>query len=325
MYLNLVAEVKIGDIIFNEIHSCEIVQTVVELSDSATLVLPRMYRDKLGKSVLKNIKVGQVVSIKLGYNDELIEEFTGYVSEIEADIPIKIHVDDEMYQFRDNTFIKSWKEVNLRTVLESIADGMPCICPDLNLGKYSIHFISSYRVFMDLKEKFGLFTYIKNGKLYCNFANDIKDDSLAVHTYEYGRNIKKNDLKYKSAKDSKIKIVAIANLPDGKKLKIEEGSTEQNATTKTLNFGNIDEQELKKLAKAEYSKLVYDGFTGNITGFGQPLTKAGDTLKIIDKLEQDREGEYLIESVKIRWGNAYFERINTLSYRIPDEKGDKKS
>jgi len=324
MYLNLVAEVKIGDIIFNEIHSCEIIQTVVELSDSAIVVLPRMYREKLGESVLKNIKVNQEVSIKLGYNDELLEEFTGYVREIEAGIPIKIHIDDEMHDFKDDTFIKSWDGVDLRTVLESIAGGMPCICPDLNLGKYSIHFTSAYRVFMDLKQKFGLFTYIKNAKLYCNFANNIKDDSVNVHTYEYGRNIKKNNLKYKSAKDSDIKIVAIANLPDGTKLKIEEGGTEQNATTKTLNFGNIDEQELKKLAKAEYSKLVYDGFTGSITGFGQPLTKAGDTLKIIDKLEQDREGKYLIESVKIRWGNAYFERINTLSYRIPEEMGDKK-
>ncbi|MDE5424028.1 hypothetical protein L3073_17570 [Ancylomarina sp. DW003] len=320
MYLNLVAEVKVGGIIFNEIHSCEIVQTVVELSDSATLVLPRMYRDKLGESVLEKLKVGQAVSIKLGYNDELNEEFTGYVREIEADIPIKIHIDDEMYHFKRNCFIESWEKASLKQVLETINNGMTVVCPEMNLGKYSVPKVSSYMVFMDLKQKFGLYTYIKNDKLYCNFANDIKDDSVDVHTYEYGRNIKKNKLKFKRKEDHNIKLVAIANLPDGSKLKVVEGNTDQNATTKTINFGNIDEKDLKYLAIKEFNKLVYEGYTGSITGFGQPLTKAGDILKIIDKLDKDREGKYLIESVKIRWGNAYFERINTLSYRIPDKE-----
>ncbi len=325
MYLNLVAEVKIGDIIFNEINSCEIVQTVVELSDSAIVVLPRMYKDKLGKSILDKLKVGQVVSIKLGYNDELNEEFTGFVREIEADIPIKIHIDDEMYHFKRNSFIESWQTVSLKEMLETINSGMPVVCPEMNLGKYSISKISSYMVFMDIKQKFGLYTYIKNGKLYCNFANDIKDDSVDVHTYEYGRNIKKNELKFKRKEDYKIKLVAIANLPDGSKLKIEKGDLDQNSTTKTINFGNIDKKQLEELAVKEINKLVYSGYSGCITGFGQPVTKAGDTLKIIDKLDEDREGEYLIESVKIRWGNTYFERINTLSYRIAEEKGDKKS
>ena len=53
-----------------------------------------------------------------------------------------------------------------------------------------------------------------------------------------------------------------------------------------------------------------------MTGFGIPLTNAGDTLKIVSKREPEREGQYLIESVTVRYGNAFYERINRLSYRI---------
>ena len=316
MYGNLKAEVTIGTTTFREINSCEINQSVIELSDQATVVLPRNYKNQIGESVLDVLKVGQEVSIKLGYNDELNEEFTGYVREIEADIPIKIHIDDEMYPFKRNSFIESWEKTTLREVLETVSNGMPVECPDVNLGKLSIHKASSYKVFMDIKQAYGLYTYIKDDKLHCGFAYDIKDKATATHEYEFGRNIKKNRLKYKRKEDYKIKLVAIANKPDGKKLKVEIGSKEQNASVRTLNFGNVEEKELRMLANAELNKLCFDGYSGNIIGFGQPLTQAGDILNLTDPREKDRAGKYLIESVKVKWGNAFFERINKLSYKV---------
>lgn len=316
MYNSLNAEVKIGSTTFTEINSCEITQSVIELSDKATVVLPRNYKNKIGESVLDVLKVGQEVSVNLGYNDQLNEEFKGYVREIESDIPIKIHIDDEMYQFKKNNLVKSWQKVTLQDILQATSNGMKIDCPQVNMGKFIIDNESSYRVFMRLKQNYGLFTYVKDDVLHCGFPYQMKDKSFVTHEYEFGRNIKKNKLKYRRKEDVKLKVVAIANKKDGKKIKVELGSSESNASVRTMNFGDVDEKQLRTLANAELNKLCFDGYSGSIIGFGVPLTRAGDTLKIIDEREKDRAGKYLIESVKVRWGNAYFERINKLSYKV---------
>jgi len=315
MYNNLNAEVKIGSVTFKEVNSCEITQSVIELSDQAIVVLPRNYKNKIGESVLDVLKVGQKISISLGYNDELNEEFKGYVREIESDIPIKIHIDDEMYQFKKNNLVKSWKKVTLQEVLTATSKGMEIDCPEVNLGKFIIDNESSYKVFMRLKH-YGLFTYVKDDVLHCGFPYKMGEKSYVAHEYEFGRNVKENKLKYRRKEDIKLKVVAIANKKDGKKIKVELGSGENDAIVRTMNFGDVDETQLRTLANAELNKLCFDGYSGKIIGFGVPLTRAGDTLRIIDEKEKDREGNYLIESVKIRWGNAYFERINQLSYKV---------
>ena len=189
MYNTLTAEIKIGSTTFTEINSCEITQSVIELSDQAIVVLPRNYKNKIGKSVLDVLKVGQKVSINLGYNEQLNEEFKGYIREIESDIPIKIHVDDEMYQFKKNNLVKSWKKVSLKEVVETTSNGMKVDCPEVNLGKFIIDNESSYRVFMRLKQNYGLFTYVKDNVLHCGFPYQMKDKSFATHVYEFGRNI----------------------------------------------------------------------------------------------------------------------------------------
>lgn len=316
MYYNLNAEVKIGSVTFKEVNSCEITRSVIELSDQATVVLPRNYKNKIGQSVLKVLKVGQEVTIHLGYNDQLNEEFKGYVREIESDIPIKIHIDDEMYQFKKNNLVKSWKKVTLQELLQFIGKGMNIDCPQVNLGKFIIDNESSYKVFMRLKQNYGLFTYVKDDVLHCGFPYQMKDKSYVTHEYEFGRNVKQNKLKYRRKEDIKLKVIAIANKKDGKKIRVELGNSENDASVRTMNFGDVDETELRTLANAELNKLCFDGYSGKIIGFGIPQTRAGDTLGIIDEKEKDREGKYLIESVKIRWGNTWFERINKLSYRV---------
>lgn len=316
MYNSLNAEVKIGSTTFTEINSCEITLSVIELSDKATVVLPRNYKNKIGESVLDVLKVGQEVSVNLGYNNQLNEEFKGYIREIESDIPIKVHIDDEMYQFKKNNLVKSWQKVTLQDVLQATSNGMKIDCPQVNMGKFIIDNESSYRVFMRLKQNYGLFTYVKDDVLHCGFPYQMKDKSFVTHKYEFGRNIKKNKLKYRRKEDVKLKVVAIANKKDGKKVKVELGSSENDASVRTMNFGDVDEKQLRTLANAELNKLCFDGYSGSIIGFGAPLTRAGDTLEIIDEREKDRAGKYLIESVKVRWGNAYFERINKLSYKV---------
>ncbi len=131
MYLNLNARVVVGNATFENINSLEIKETVIELADTATVVIPRNIKSLTGKPLLESIKVGDKATIELGYNDNLFEEFTGYVREIESDMPVKIHLDDEMYVFKKNSFLESWEKVSLKEILNKIASGYTIECPDL--------------------------------------------------------------------------------------------------------------------------------------------------------------------------------------------------
>ena len=85
---------------------------------------------------------------------------------------------------------------------------------------------------------------------------------------------------------------------------------------RTLSYANKTAPELRELALAEYKRVSFDGFDGTVTGFGLPRTNAGDTLKLVSEREPERNGMYLVESVTVRYGNAYFERINRLGYKV---------
>ena len=166
-----------------------------------------------------------------------------------------------------------------------------------------------------LKEQYGFYSAIRGKKLVCKFKYEIVE-AKQVHVYNFSRNVKKSSLKYKRKEDKKIRIRAVGYNRDGKKITETVGNKEHAVTVKTMSFTNKTAKELRELALAEYKRVCFDGFEGSVTGFGVPLTNAGDTLKIVSPREPEREGRYLIESVTVRYGNAYYERINRLSYRV---------
>lgn len=319
MLLNLCSRLTVtskdgGEVVLDRISSAEISKTVEVLGDKATVVVPRRYGN--GTDELKfYISVGDRVTLELGYNEELNVEFEGYIREIESGFPMKLHLDDETFLLRTNSLVKSWKNVTLKEVLQFIAPGYGIDCYDVTLGKFQIDNKSSLSVLRMLKEHYGFYSAVRGGKLICKFKYGIVEDKQ-VHVYDFSKNVKKNSLKYRRKEDQDIRIKAVSYNRDGKKVTEEVGSKEQDAGTRTLSYCNKTASELRELALAEYKRLCFDGFEGSITGYGLPLTNAGDTLKIISPREPERNGKYLIESVTVRYGNAYYERINQLSYRI---------
>lgn len=316
MYFNLSAHITIGDMLTTHLHSVVIEQSIKELSDNATIIIPREFYLK-NKSVLEYIKNGDPVEIKLGYDGRNYTEFKGYVREVSSDKPIQIICDDEMYKLKQGNFIESWESVTLKQLLNTIAPDYTIDCPDVNLGKFEISSASPYIVLQELKRQYGLQTILRDGMLYVGFVGDVKERVPVTHVYDLKKNVKKNNLKYQRKESVNLKIKAISSLPNGKKLTVTVGSTDPHAAIRTLNFGGKTAAELRKLATETLDTLRFDGYSGTITGFGFDRTMAGDAIGIINDPESDRaKHNYFIESVKIRFGNAFFERINTLSYKL---------
>lgn len=316
MYYEPNSRITVGNVLFENVNRVEITQNVKTLGDKAIVVLPRNFKKVANKGILEYIKVGDKVTIELGYDGQYWTEFEGYLGEIESGEPLILHVDDAFYPLKRNNYVKAWEKVSLREVLEYVAPGYTIECPDVNLGAFDIPNVSTYRVIRALMQQYGFYTRIYDTTtIRCLWAYDFNRD--IIHTYQFYNNIKKNNLKYHRQEDVQIRVKGIANQRNGKKLRYETGSDASTANVRSLNYGPISLEDLKTNVENDYKRFAFDGYGGSITGFAYPRTYAGDTLKIIDALEPDREGNYLIEKTIIRYDmSTGYERENTLSFKV---------
>ena len=326
LFLNMTAQVQLGNVSLKNISSFEIDENILEMSNTAKIVIPRNYSKLKDKAILEQIKAGDPITLDVGYDGDLQREFTGYIREIESDAPLVIHCDDETYPLRQTNYIKSYQDATLKQVLTDIIPSFISFdCPDVRIGKYHIDNASAFAVLQDLMKHYGLYSRLQQGVLKVGLAYDFADNTTN-HIYTinapadrpYQKNVKKNDLKFKRKEDFKVRYKAISNNANGKKTVVIVGNKEKDASERPLNFpGGLTEAQLRERATAVMAKTVYDGYTGDITGFGLPRTHAGDTLELRDSLEPERAGRYLIEKVNISYSlSSGFSRKNTLSYKI---------
>ena len=316
-FLNMCSKIVLGNFTMNHVNSVEISENILEISNTAKITIPRQtikegYLDS-------HFSVGDKVEIWLGYNKNLILEFTGYIREIEASAPLIIHCDDDTFILRRTNFVESYSNASLSQILKDVLKdtGIVFECPEVQIGKYQIDNQNAFMVLQDLMKNFGLYSRLENGVLKIGLAFSY-GQNVKPHKYIIGHNVKKSELKYQRKEDFKIRFNAIAHNPNGTKTKVTVGSTEQDASERTLNFiGPVTEQELRNRAINVMKKVVYDGYTGSITGFGIPCTRAGHSLNIKDKEELERDGTYLIEKLTIIYDESNgFERKNELTFRL---------
>ena len=337
LYLNMTSNAKLGKVILNNISQFEISESIMEMSNTAKITIPRAYTLAKGsgnEGILDYLHVGDKVTLSAGYyrddfNDVALE-FTGFIREIESDIPLVIHCDDETHWLRQNSNTNSYKDVTLKQLLtDIIKPPLTFECPDLKLGRFMIDNESSFQVLQRIKSDYSLYSRLQNGHLKVNLRDivngtDIKD----VHTYVLnppstssgsgGYYTKKNELKFKRKEDYKLHVKVTSMDKNGKKVTVDVGNKDKGASLIQFTYpGKMTEAELRPIAESIYNKRCYNGYTGTITGFGLPRTHAGDALVIDDQTEPDRAGKYLIEKVVVTYDEGSgFSRKNTLSYRI---------
>lgn len=322
MYREPCCKMRIGtdtkNLEFNGVNRIEIVQSVKDLGDKATITIPRNYKQLNGKSVLELIKSGDPITIWLGYDNKLEVEFSGYVQYIESGAPLVIHADDAFYHWKRNRWNKAWRSVSLEDLLKYIFPGLKVTCPGVDFGAYSIANKSSYAVLEDIKQRISFNTYLKNDEITCRWPYEM--GTAVIHHYTmYTPTVKTNNLKYSRSEDKKIRVRVTSSQRTGKKLSYETGAKEhESAAIYDANFNTgMSMEAIKQYAESWYKKLCFDGYSGSIVGFGFPRTNAGDTLKISDPDEPAIESNYLIESVtKIYDLRQGFERINTISLKV---------
>lgn len=312
LYKNMNAKITIGNVVVYHVKSVLIEQSIKALADSAKIRMPRNTKLSVNNRVrntedynIRNfIKEGDPVTIQLGYDDNLETEFQGYVETIGAAIPLELECVDEMYKLQQTSYTRTFNSVTLLQLLEFIAPGYSYqLIDNINLGKFVINNSSAYKVLQALKKDYLLHAYFTGKTLNVGFATDLSGE--VKHNYHLTRNVRADtNLNYVSNSDKKIKIKAISTDNEGNKIIVEHG--DDNGSVRTMNYANKTRNELQNLAKKQYENTSFDGFEGKISAWGEPRTRAGDTIRIIDGFisDSDRTGNYIAESVKIKFNKS---------------------
>lgn len=327
LLMNMTAQVRLGNVLLPGVQSFQIDENVLEIANTAKVVIPRHWKNQKEGSILNHLHVGDRVEIRAGYDDQVALEFTGYIREISSGTPLEIFIDDESYPLKQSNHVKSYRSAWLKEILTDVLQGydIQLDCPDVYIGKYLINNASSYAVLQDLMKTYGLYSRLVNGVLRVGLAYGF-GNSAVRHVYvlsgppenPYAVNVKNNDLRFKRKDDFRVRYKAVATSPNGKRTTVIVGDKSQDAVERTLNFaGPLTEEVLRERANAVMAKVKYDGYTGDVTGFGLPRTHAGDAITIRDYLHPEREGTYLVEKVSITYNDTTgFSRKNTLNCKI---------
>jgi len=271
------------------------------ICSTAQVVLPRNIKDFNQNKVKDWFKRGDKVEIYLcyGLDEDLILEFSGYITQVSADYPITIKLEDEMWRLKQIPVNFSSKNEKLKSFVQKYVTDYPILIDaEVPLGAVNIKNKTLGEVFKKFQEDLSLYAFIRNGKLVV--AKPYSDVTDKVPVFDLERNCVSNDLNYLSKEERTVKVVAesVQNFAKTKKkLKFELGDPDPKTTiNKTLSVTTLN--DLQAEVRRIYDLYKKEGFDGSFTTFGTPSVQHGQKVKITSSLYNDREGVYYIDSIK---------------------------
>lgn len=310
MYVKLTGHFKIEradgrKLTFTAWHSVEIELDMDKINSSCKIKIPAsarlQFKGDSGRNIqsAKEFNRGDKITVKLGYDNELMTEFTGFISRVNFTSPCEIECEGYEFLLRSPCETKTWAKTNMKEVLQYIIKDTEIVLsndvPDVNFTKFIIPAnMTKLEALQMVKEKYGMTIFFDGSLLYAGLAYVLDNGTVK---YKLGWNtIKDNELKYRNAEDVSLKIKAVWIKPDNTKIEAEVGDPKGNQ--RTLFFYNVSSKsELEKLAKEEIQKYKYSGYEGKITTFLQPFAKPGMKGILSDPKYSERDGTYYITKV----------------------------
>lgn len=305
------SEVHIGGyLIESGIHSCKIETSRKNMGVTAEIKIPN-YQGVLDQ----NLKVKDEVLIKLGYNDELVEEFKGYVTEIKPNSPLVILCEDEMFLLKDKKLEpKSWKSITLEKLLKHLVPGIDAKVPSKTYVDYRIKPNQTIAmVLQELKDENMLDIFYQGGQFFAGYAYE---RAVGKTDYHLQKNVPSNqtNLIFKRKGDRKVGVVGLSKQNDGSEIKVEKG--DQDGEQIKIEIPGITLDELTYQVDHALKTADFDGYNGKIVSFGQPFVEHGMTANVFDEKYPERAGEYTVESVTVNYGPSGFRRDIELGFKV---------
>jgi hypothetical protein len=241
------------------------------------------------------LKKGMDITVNLGYDNRTHTAFKGYLNIINADIPVSIECEDEAWKLKRTSITKSYKDVDLKTLLKDLLPGLLFKAPDVRLGPFRITKASPAQVLDEIRKTYFLHSFFRDGMLYVGFA--YWPELQKTHKISFDRHVVEHDLRYVKEEDTKIKLTIVTISPDNEKKQYEFGDLED-GEERTLYYYDKNAAEVKHIGEEEVKRLRYTGYRGSLTIFGEPFIQHGDIVELTDPFYPGREGSYFVKSIK---------------------------
>lgn len=289
--------IQIGNYRLGLLEKVEIHKSVDLLADTAVVVVPGVvYNQSL--SIEAKVKVGDKITIRLGYNDDLKTEFEGYIQRIDTDdSSLTFNCEDNIYLTRKSVANKQLDKTSVKEIVQYCLSeiGLKKLNCTYNIRyeKFVIHNATAYDVLKKLQEDTKANIYMKGDELNIHAAYVEKGGDVQ---YDFAVNIEKSDLKYRRIDDKKFEVTVEGIGLNGKKKSVTVGTAGgEKRTVKVFNI--TDEAQLKKRGLEEMKYLTYTGYEGSITCWLIPYVEPTYSAHIYDKEYEFKTGSYYVVSV----------------------------
>lgn len=300
------------------VEKVSIKRSVELLSDTATITLPGTVFNK-AINIEDKIKVGDDVEIQLGYNDNLKEEFKGYLKAIKTDGgSLTLELEDDIYLFRKSVKDEEMKNASVKSILENICSqvgGFSVSCDyDFSYDKFVINNATGYDVLKKIQDEASPNIYLKDKVLH---VHPQYAEIFGEARFDFSRNIERDgtDLKYKSEDERKLLVVVESTDETGATVSVEKGTTGGDKMTLKLP-GVSSKSSLEQKAQSVLDQKVYTGYEGSFQSWLIPYVDAGYKVSITDPDYEIKDGTYYVISVETAFSKDGGVRKITLGKKI---------
>lgn len=316
MYL-LNWDIAIGAYKVKTLTEVKITTSVLNLSDTATITMPGQYLNTWRK-IEDKVHVGDAVTIKLGYDNNLETEFTGYLKRISRDNnSLVLECEDALWLTNKMVADMEYKSISLKELLTGILaqvdPEMTVECDyDFTYEKMVVFKSTALDVLKKVHEDTKANIWFEGKTLHVHpVYQQAKGDKPVIYDTEV--NVQSNELKWKDATDKRVMVEVKYVKPNGELSKQEYGVNGGEKVTRYVEASN--EEDLKKAAENEYNLWNYSGYEGSLTGWLVPVVKAGGSVRLRDK-KRPEEGVYYVTGVEIEFGRSGAKRKVTLGRKL---------
>lgn len=255
-------------------------------------------------------KHGAPVQISFGYNGQLVNEFSGYITEVSADHPIVVKCQDEMWKIRRIPVNYNAKTaISLASLLADIIPGYSIDALEgVNLGAIRFSKTNAGAVLDKIRSETGLYSYMSGKTLVCGkYYSDNTSDKIEV--LDLDTYCADNSLEFRNSEDV-ISLVKGNAVVQGVKMEHQIGEEGGDTYNFTYTASSID--VLKSRVNADYNKIKRGGYNGNVSAFGTPFFKHGRKVKLVSRIYPERQGIYYIDSVGKKYDSSGIRQTLTL-------------
>jgi hypothetical protein len=316
MFQKMSWRIKIGSYTLKMLESVEINKSVDTLADTCVIKVPgTAYGAAL--QVEGKVKVGDAVKVELGYDENYLVEFEGFLQRIDTDNgSLTFNCEDGLFLLRKDVKDKQFKNAEMKEIAQYVVSqtgsGLKVNCTlTLKYDKFVISRATGYDVLKKLQEETASNIYIKDGALQIHPLYIEKGGDVI---YSFQKNIESADLKYRKKEDRKVEVIVENTAPDGKKIEVRSGTT--GGDKKTFSGAGMSKDAMKKKADHEFAALSYDGYEGSITGWLIPLCEPTYSVKIKDDDYEFKTGIYYAIAVTTTMDSSGAKRKVQLGRRL---------